>query len=333
MPDHQMLNRKNTPVIFDHVAEIDSQKEYWYFRADGEDYADFIQNGYIGINWNFISASDIREENLEYLRKSVITNSYKYRNVPYDWLGSGEKSSVTKTIGKLFAFKNLKKGDVILIPSEEADRFSIGEIADDEIYTATSPDLSPTAYLKRRKVNWLKTSVQHHYYNSFFYLLRHSHTIISIKKHADFIDSLMEELYIKDGDCFLSLKINKESEISLTDLKDLFDNYLGLISKVNTDFNFGEKIDTTTVKLSLNSPGFINIKLPVGKSLIITSLMLSMFLNGCTHDEICVKINREKIPTEYIPYMDSIQNIRKNLEVENDSIFDRLTNNPHGNSK
>ncbi|MNE89039.1 hypothetical protein D3C80_1864130 [compost metagenome] len=112
----------------------------------------------------------------------------------------------------------------------------------------------------------------------------------------------------------------------MTDLKDLFDNYLGLISKVNADFNFGEKIDATTVKLSLNSPGFINIKLPVGKSLIITSLILSMFLNGCTNDEISMKINRETIPTEYIPYMDSIQNIRKNLEVENDSIFDRLTN-------
>jgi|GEM_PF-1336493 len=329
-----MQNLKNTPAIFDHVAEIDSQKEYWYFRTDGGDhYTDFIQKGYIGINWNFISASDIREENLEYLRKSVITNSYKYRNVPYDWLGSGEKSSVTKTINKLFTFKKLKKGDVILIPSEEADCFSIGEIADDEIYNASQEDLSTGGYLKRRKVNWLKTSVKHHYYNSLFYLLKHSHTIVSIKKHADFIDSMMEELYIKGGDCFLSLRINKESDISLKDLKDLFDNYLELISKVNTDFNFGEKIDTTTVKLSLNSPGFINIRLPDGKSLIITSLILSMFLNGCTTDQISMKINRESIPTEYIPYMDSIQNIRKNLEVENDTIFYRLTNTSDGNSK
>ncbi len=329
-----MLNQKNTTTIFDHVAEINSQKEYWYFRTDGGDhYTDFIQKGYIGISWNFISASDIREENLEYLRKSVITNSYKYRNVPYDWLGSGEKSSVTKTINKLFTFKNMKKGDVILIPSEEADCFSIGEIADDEIYNASEDDLPTGGYHKRRKVNWLKTSVKHHYYNSLFYLLKHSHTIVSIKKHADFIDSLMEELYIKDGDCFLSLRINKESEISLKDLKDLFDNYLELISKVNSDFNFGEKIDTTTVKLSLNSPGFINIKLPDGKSLIITSLILSMFLNGCSNDEISMKINRENIPTEYIPYMDSIQNIRKNLEVENDTIFYRLTNITDGNSK
>lgn len=323
-----MLNLKNTIPIFDHVVEIDSQKEYWYFRTDGGDYyTDFIQNGYIGINWNFISVSNIQEESLEYLRKSVITNSYKYRNVPYDWLGSGEKSSVTKTINKLFTFKNLKKGDVILIPSEEADHFSIGEITDDEIYTASEEDLSTCVYLKRRKVNWLKTSIKHHYYNSLFYLLKHSNSIVSIKKHADFLDSLTEELYIKDGDCFLSLRINKESEISLKDLKDLFDNYLELISRVNADFNFGEKIDTTTVKLSLNSPGFINIKLPVGKSLILTSLILSMFLNGCSNEEISMKINRENIPTEYTTYLDSIQSIRKNLEVENDSIFDRLTNN------
>ncbi|TSJ41536.1 hypothetical protein [Fluviicola chungangensis] len=323
-----------TTTIFDQVAEINSQKEYWYVRTDGgEHYTDFVQNGYIGINWNFISASDIREENLQYLRKSIITNSYKYRKVPYDKLGAGEKSSVTKTINKLFTFQNLKKGDVVLIPSEEADRFSIGEIADDEIYTVSEKETSTGVFLKRRKVNWLKTSIQHPYYNSLFYLLKHSHTIVSIKKYADFIDSIMEELYIKDGDCFLSLRINKESEISLKDLKDLFDNYLGLISKVNNDFNFGEQIDTTTVKLSLNSPGFINIKLPVGKSLIVTSLIVSMFLNGCSNEEISMKINRENIPTEYIPYMDSIQNIRKNLEVENDSIFNRLTNQDHGNSK
>jgi hypothetical protein len=60
---------------------------------------------------------------------------------------------------------------------------------------------------------------------------------------------------------------------------------------------------------------------------------LSIFLNGCSNDEISMKINRESIPTEYIPYMDSIQNIRKNLEVENDSIFYRLTTNQDGNSK
>lgn len=329
-----MHHLKKTPSIFDQVAEINSQKEYWYVRTDGGDhYNDFIQNGYVGINWDFIPASDIREENLDYLRKSIITNSYKYRNVPYDKLGSGEKSSVTKTINKLFTFKNLKRGDVVLIPSEDADYFSIGEIADDEIYTASRSELSGGGFLKRRKVNWLKKSVRHHYYNSLFYLLKHAHTIVSIKKHADFIDSLMEELYIKDGDCFLSLRINKESEISLKDLKDLFDNYLGLISRVNHDFNFGEKIDTTTVKLSLNSPGFINIKLPVGKSLIVASLIVSMFLNGCTNDEISMKLNRENIPAEYIPYMDSIQNIRKNLEVENDTIFNRLTHYEDGNSK
>ncbi|MGV3610385.1 MAG: hypothetical protein ACO1N0_05525 [Fluviicola sp.] len=329
-----MLNLKKTAAIFDHVAEIDSKKEYWYFRTDGGDsYTDFIQNGYIGIDWNFIAAEDICEKNLEHLRKSVITNSYKYRDVPYDWLGSGEKSSVTKTINKLFTFKNLKKGDVILIPSEDAEFFSIGEIADDEIYSATEAELSTGRFIKRRKVNWLKKSISHHYYNSLFFLLKHSHTIVSIKKHADFIDSLMEELYTKDGDCFLSLRINKESEISLKDLKDLFDNYLGLISKINDDFNFGEKIDTTTVKLSLNSPGFINIKLPVGKSLIVASLIISMFLNGCSNEEISLKINSETIPTDYIPYMDSIQNIRKNLEVEHDTIFNRLTNYSYGNSK
>lgn len=330
-----MLHLKKSLTIFDHVAEINSQKEYWYIRTDeGDYYQDFIQKGYIGINWNFITAPEIREDNLEYLRKSVITNSYKYPNVPYDWLGFGEKSAVTKTVNKLFAFKNLEKGDIVLIPSENSDYFSIGEIADDEIYNASGEELSACEYIKRRKVTWLKTSIKHNYYNSLFYSLQDSHqAIVSIKKYADFIDSLMEELYIKDGNCFLSLRINKESEINLKDLKDLFDNYFELISKVNTDFSFGEKIDETTVKLSLNSPGFINIKLPAGKSLIVASLILSMFLNGCSNEQISMKLHRENIPTEYIPYMDSIQNIRKNLEVENDSIFNRLTNIDHGNSK
>ncbi|MNY12037.1 hypothetical protein D3C86_1450990 [compost metagenome] len=222
----------------------------------------------------------------------------------------------------------MKKGDVVLIPSEDSDYFSVGEIADDLIYNASEEDLATCRHIKRRKVNWLKTSIKHNYCNSLFYSLKDAHqTIISIKKHADFIDSLMEELYLKDGDCFLSLRINKKSDINLKELKDLFDNYLELISMINRDFNFGEKIDGTTVKLSLNSPGFINIKLPAGKSLIVASLIVSMFLNGCSNEQISMNINRENIPTEYIPYMDSIQNIRKNLEVENDSIFNRLTKN------
>lgn len=328
-----MPKLKKTNTIFDHVAKISSQKEYWYLGTDGgAHYEDFIRNGYIGIGANFIPASAILEENLKYLRSAVISHNKRYKPTDFDHLDQRNKSSVTKTVNELFAFKNLKKGDVVLIPSEDSGYFSIGEIADDEIYHASGEAFAGCAHVKRRKVNWLKTSIRHNYCNSLFYSLKDAHqTIISIKKHADFIDSLLEELYLKDGDCFLSLRINKESDINLKELKDLFDNYLELISMINKDFHFGEKIDGTTVKLSLNSPGFINIKLPVGKSLIVASLIVSMFLNGCTNEQISMEINRENIPIEYIPYMDSIQHIRKNLEVENDSIFNRLTNTD-GNS-
>jgi restriction system protein len=330
-----MPDQTNTLPIFDHVTEVNGQKEYWYIRTDGDEhYPDFTQKGYIGLNWNFISASEIREDNIENLRASVIFYTDKYQQTAFDNLDPAEKSSVTKTINRLFAFRNLKKGDIVLIPCEDPDYFNVGEIADDSIYHAARQDLRTCDYIKRRKVNWLKTAVKHNYCNSLFYSLKHAHqTIVSIKKHADFIDSLTEELYLKDGDCFLSLRINKESEINLKDLKDLFDNYIELISRINQDFGFGEKIDATTVKLSLNSPGFINIKLPVGKSLILTSLILSMFLNGCSDEEISMRINRESIPTDYTPYLDSIQHIRKNLEVENDSIFYRLMNVTDGNSK
>lgn len=324
-----MLHLKNTSTIFDHVAEINSQKEYWHIRTEGgKDYPDFIRHGYIGIDCPSIHSSDICENNLENLRTLIIQNTPAYNFLSYEELDSSKKAAVTKTINNLIAFKNLKKGDVILIPSEDSGYFSLGEIGDETIYSASEKELLNCKYIKRRKVTWIKTSIKHTWYNSLFYSLKQSdHPIVSIKKQAEFIDSLMEELYIKDGDCFLSLKINTESEINLKDLKDLFDNYFELISKVNADFNFGEEIDSTTVKLSLNSPGFINIKLPVGKSLIVTSWILSMFLNGCSNEQISLNINKESIPTDYLPYMDSIQTIRKNLEVENDSIFDRLTMN------
>lgn len=324
-----MLNLQNTITIFDRITEINSEKEYWFIRTDGNDYADFIEKGFIGIHWNFIAASDIREDQLADLRTAVILNYDKFRPVPFHELDPGEKSVVSKIIRKLFTFRDMKKGDIVLIQSENSDHFSIGEIDDEKIYHVTTEDLSSCKYIKRRKVNWLKKSIRHQSHDALFYSLKHVHqSIISVKKHADLIDSLTEELYLKNGDCFLSLKINKETEINLKDLRDLFDNYLELISRINTDFDFGEKIDATTVKLNLNSPGLISIKLPAGKSLIVTSVMLSMFLSGCSDEEISLKINRDSVPVEYITYMDSIQTIRKNLEVEKDTIFNRLMTEP-----
>jgi restriction system protein len=313
----------------DNVVKIDTDKEYWYLRTEGgEFYNDFNENNYIGIGWNYITSSELYEENTVNLRDKIINNNTtKYGNTVFDNLDPGKKSSISKNINQLFTFKALKKGDIVLIPSTDSNFFSIGEIDDDYIYNPSEEELINCYYTKRRKVKWLKKSTEHNYYNSLFFSLKHSHqTIVSIKKHADFIDSLSEELYLKGDDCFLSLKINREEDINLKDLKDLFDNYYLLLEKVNKEFQFNEKIDITSVKLSLNSPGFINIKLLTGKSLIISSLIISMSLSGCTNDQINEKIKDEtgkEINIEdhgYSNTIDSIRVIRKNLNVPNDSI-------------
>jgi restriction system protein len=227
----------------DKVISIDQEKEYWYLRTEGGDfYQDFNENDYIGIGWNYITKNELFNENILTLRnKIILNNDQKYGNSSFENLESGQKSSITKNINQLLTFKELKKGDIVLIPSVDSNFFSIGEILDNEIYNASEEELSSCHYLKRRKIRWLKKSIEHNYYNSLFYSLKHSHqTIVSIKKHADFIDSLSEELYLKGDDCFLSLKINREEEINLKDLKELLDNYFILLEYVNKDFGFDE---------------------------------------------------------------------------------------------
>ena len=252
------------------IGELKPEREYWLVRTDsGQFYDTFIEGNYIGIGWNKITIENLTRLT-DISTKDLIAQRYNYNlEQPRG------KNNVTSIYNKLKRFKDLKKGDVVLIPSHSSYRFAFGIIEDNHIYSdPDNRDLCP--YYKRRKVNWVvqKKMIE---LDPIFYKIRQSrHAISSISKHQNPIDNILNSLYIKHGYGHYVIDITTTEDININSLLMMVGGIQELISKINDYFDLSEDIDSSSIKLNLQSPGKIEFKLKSGKSLMILAAILSM---------------------------------------------------------
>jgi len=122
----QILNIFNIP-------EININTNYWFVRTEsGKFFKDFYFSKYISIGWDELSDSEqIKSLSFDVL-KEQIKNIYKNDIRP------GQTANQIRR----FMF-DMKKGDIVLIPSINSDLIAFGEILEDEyyIYENTSSEL------------------------------------------------------------------------------------------------------------------------------------------------------------------------------------------------
>ncbi|MDX2359729.1 MAG: hypothetical protein QNK23_02905 [Crocinitomicaceae bacterium] len=264
---------------FSHIENI-TERDYWFVRTDqGYYFETYYDNGFLAIGWNEITLNDIPNINVY---GSAIRA--KVRGNPDNAINKIEKLSsqegkITGILNKNKAFYDLKKGDVVIMPSVGSQFLAFGVILDDKPYNGQGLDCS---YNKRRKVNWLKYENAKNLDAKFAYVKKSFHAISKIdEQFHDVIDNFMFDSYIKDGFGNISLKIKLRDEINYAKLKMLLDNLIEIGRQYNKANGITEDLDQATIKLNLQSPGFVNLK-NIGRSLIISS---SVVLSACDSDD------------------------------------------------
>ena len=307
--------------LVEQVKEINVKTDYWFVRTDnGKYFETFYKNGFIAVGWNNVTIEELKNGNKdETVRKKI----FKAEKLEVE--NPASKSKVTGIINKLNNFVNLKKGDIIIIPSENSYSFAFGIVESSSVYIDNEKSFECDFY-KRKKVKWLERKPLSELDPNFFRMKTSRHTISKIDDYSEFIDSVINSLYMKNDNTHFVLDIKTTDDINVVSLLSLIQNIQQLVNNINDDFELDEKINHNSIRLNLQSPGKIEFKLLVGKSLITLATILS--LTCCKDGK--QKSNIPKLDKFIETHNDTINKIKKSMnELEVDK--DRINSFNYGN--
>lgn len=290
--------------LVDKVQVLSLDKNYWFVRTSSGDFFDtFVNNNFIGIGWNEITYADLtKKDDFEIRQKISRVNKI-------DLNTSKGKSKVSNIHNKLKAFINLKKGDLIIIPSRSSSRLAFGEIKEDSIFI-DDKNSNDCLYHKRREINWITTKTTTRLNPIFYQIKKSRHSISSVNKYQSYIDAVTNDIFFKDDSTHLIVDIKKQQDINIIALTGFLSGIHNLSSEINSKMNFNENIDGASIKLSLNSPGKIEFIYPRGRALVLAITLLSIY--NCTDPENHPK-NKGEVKILYEDNKSKLDSIDKKL--------------------
>lgn len=256
--------------ILSHVEQIDSNRSYWFIRTEsGTRFDEFYKGNYVGIGWDYITLYDIQKSEPETVKAKIARHENR------DLSNRGDKTSVSISYGRMKAFTEVKKGDVVVIPGEGSDELAFGIIQDERPYEEVRESAE---FRKRRHVKWIEKRSLQSLGPIFYQVKRNQHTISSIDSFSPYIDRVMSPLFRKGDYLHYVLKIDSNDDISFDELNGLLTEIKDICNVINDQFQLDENIDEMFLKISLESPGLLELK-RIGKSLSILGILL--YLTSC----------------------------------------------------
>ncbi len=296
--------------LINRVARLRVDKKYVRIRTDyGDNFQTFYDNGFVAIGYNYIGKQRLVVEDQSITRRLIATNE----NLSDD--NSFEKKSISRIYNMLHEFKNLQKGDVVTIPSQDSNRVAFGEIVDDEIYQSIEGTLD-CDYIKRRRVKWFKIMNWSDLDAKLNPLKVRGDAINNVSELAEEIDIVMRNLFVKNDIAHFVINISQEEPIRLVYLVELLKGIKTLSEHIIVKYELNENINDITVKLNLQSPGFTEL-IKTGQALLIVAAMITV--NSCAPGESGLNENDERevmeLNNEFPVELDSIINSYNRLAV------------------
>lgn len=299
--------------ILNSIDIINEKSDYWFVRTDGGLYFDtFFSNGFIGIGWDDILLRDLHKPIEEV--KAKIANAYVDIEDLDERYG---KMKATDIYNKVLRFKNLRRNDVIIIPSENSDFLSFGLIADDAIYEDAN-ESHGCPYIKRRKVNWINEAPKPFdtLDNAFYKIRKSRHSISNVNDYADYIDSEMYNVYKKEDKSHFVINVNKEGEINWLELANTLLEMHQMMAEINEVFGLNESVIDGSIQIAIQSPGLFNLgQKGIALILLATALGASSCSQVKGNMNEADKVKLEQLQQNKGPQLDSIKNKLQSMDV------------------
>ncbi|EJL64979.1 hypothetical protein [Flavobacterium sp. CF136] len=267
------------------VDNISGNVNYWFIRTTyGEHFYEFTKGEYIAIGWDYFTLDEILKNNQSYIKNKIALQS------KFDPENPRDKMKITSAYNKIKTFINLKKNDIVVVPSRNSNQLAFGRVIDDNAYEVSNLVENGT-HFKRRKIEWIDIKNIKSLNPIFYQVKSNQHSISNIKRFAPYIDRVIGNLYKKGDETHFVLNIEKEENINFEDLRSLMDNINILINNINEDLGFNDNLDDFFVKINLQSKGTIEL-IKAGKSLAVLAFLLTAVSCGTLDNQDDIEIQK-----------------------------------------
>jgi hypothetical protein len=233
------------------LPKVSPHANYWMVRTNSGEYYDvFRKHGKIAISYAEIHSGII---------KRGPTDRAKF----YEYLaphleGKVEKTKIGLAIGQVYRFyKEIKKGDCVLIPNCNSEKVLIGFIKDDspEDYTFRDNEEITCPNIHSRSVEWAEEKYRDEFNPTMLGLFYSHHAIVTANEYSDYINGAIHDIFIQESAAHLLIEVRHSGKIKARVLFELFHLLFNELEEY-IDRNVGENaLDDIDIRINLNSPG------------------------------------------------------------------------------
>jgi hypothetical protein len=304
------------------TKSIEADRQYWLVRTMGGDfYKQYVKGEYIAIGYNEVSKEDI-ETVIKTGEKAQELLKEKIKIIDKD-----EEINESYAAAHLLKFhKDMKIGDVVVIPARNSRNIQIGYI-DSDVYEETEyVDLTGNCpFVKRRKVEWIKEVSRDKLNPKLQLMFGSRHIVSNIGDYSEYIDTFLNDFFIKDDKGFLVLRVRKETDIPANDFS-IIPDLMTLLDEFTLENNIEVNSDDVNIKISVQSPGDILMYATKPEVLALIGLLILLVNGGeFNWDKIGLKVGTKGLITSISNFLDRRQDRKlkadltkklKNLEIE-----------------
>lgn len=310
------------------VPIIPADKNYWLIRTlSGELYDTFVDRSYVAIGYNEISLEaihTIKRSNTD--ENDILRN---IRNLVEETFDDEKRPGLIANQIYKFTYK-VKKGDVILIPSQNSDFVSFGIIEETPLLQIDQNRYDGCDFYRRKAVKWIKHIKRYELEPLLFRIFFSHNTVNDITDYGNLIESTLSNYFIKDDEEHIVFNIKRNEDIGAIDLFQLGFYLLKLTEefyiKNGLDFN----INDFDVKVNLNSKGKLKFIKKYGNGAFILAL-IAIFINGgggkITYGTFDLDISSDGLIQKIIDYQNN-EFDRKMVEEIKESMDSLIIDNP-----
>lgn len=255
----------------DKIPKVDSNLNYWMVRTNaGKYFNTFLANNIVAMGNDYLNPKDLLEfsSHKDEFSNSITPIILKYIDT--------QRPGVT--VNQFFRFYHeIKKGDIVIIPSESSNFIAIGTVISDkpEELEGHHEDLQ-CKHNHIRKVKWIVKKSRMDFNPNFIALLFSHNAIVDANEYKEYINGVMYDFYIKDEIGHLILTIRTTNKINAIDLFLYFSNLLSL----SDAFFDNDESKNISAKVNLNSPGIVELMATSLPTLVFIAIIATVINGG-----------------------------------------------------
>lgn len=274
------MNIKNSiQQLVESLPIISKNRNYWLVRTQSGSYYDsFYKYNYIALGYDKIPYSQIQKTKDKYPLENEFFNALReivIRAYPEEERPGLIASQISKF------FYEIKKGDIVIIPSQSSKKISFGIVTQTFLKEVSESDIDRTGcpYIFRKSIRWEKAVLRDELDPYLFKIFQAHQAINNINDYSELIERNLNNFFVKDQEAHLVLEVETQKEIHAKYLFNLGSTYLNFLDEVAKKYNLDISSEDIEVKITLNSPGRLHFKAPKWSSVVTFGLVI-LAVNG-----------------------------------------------------